>query len=249
MLSEEFNLKGYGKVKKYFGNLFFGLSVFGFSIVASANDYIEISADVTGDGQADIIKLTSDDSDFYKLVIISNGKEILSNSNLVPARTIKNSGGLDVFHGLSVVDGNLVIQYYFCVLSTSVCYSRNVVGTYKDGKVLFSREEVVASAEKIVTNGVFYQRPAESLSNLSYQTLLENDGNAKKLFSSSFGTCVQELGGDSLMKISEELEKKKPAEWVLKTGCVTPALVFGLQGQGLLTLEAASRYISSLGTK
>jgi hypothetical protein len=249
MLNVALNLQGYGKMKKFLDSLIFCLFIFSFGGSVSAGDYLVINADVTGDGQADVIKLTKGGTDFFVLVVTSGGKEIFKNDSLVPTKKMNNSGGLDVSHGLSVVDGNLVIQYYFCEPSTSVCYSRNVVGTYKDGSFLFSREEVVASAEKTITRDVFYQRPATPLSDLTYQKFLENDGDAKKLFSSAFGTCVQELGGDSLMKISDELEKESPAEWVRNTGCVTPALVFSLQGQGLLTMEAALRYVSSLAIK
>jgi len=249
MLSVELNLQGYGKMKKFLDSLFLGLFIFCFAARVSAGDYLVINADVTGDGQADVIKLSEGGPDFYDLVVTSGGKDVLENNSLVPTKKMNNSGGLDVSHGLSVIDGNLVIQYHFCEPSTSVCYSRNVVGTYKDGSFLFSREEVVASAEKTITRDVFYQRPATPLSDLTYQKFLENDGDAKKLFSSAFGTCVQELGGDSLMKISDELEKESPAEWVRNTGCVTPALVFSLQGQGLLTMEAALRYVSSLAIK
>ena len=249
MLNVERNLQGSGKMKKFLDSFIFGLFIFSFAASVSAGEYLVINADVTGDGQADVIKLSEGGSDFYDLVVTSGGKEILKNNSLVPTKKMNSSGGLDVSHGLSVVDGNLVIQYYFCEPSTSVCYSRNIVGVYKGGGFVFSREEVVASAEKAIARDVFYQRPAKPLSDLTYQKLLENDSDAKKLFSSTFGSCVQELGGDSLMKVSEELEKNNPAEWVRNTGCVTPALVFSLQAQGLLSMEAALRYISSLTVK
>ncbi len=249
MLSVGLNLKGYGKMKKFLDSLIFSLFVFGFAARVSAGDYLVINADVTGDGQADVISLSEGGRNFYNLVVTSAGKKILENNSLVPTKKMNNSGGLDILHGLAVVDGNLVIQYRFCEPSTNVCYSRDVVGTYKDGGLVFSREEVVASAEKTITRDVFYQRPAKPLSDLTYQELLENDGDAKKLFSSRFGTCVQELGGDSMMRISDELEKNNPAEWIRSTGCVTPALVFSLQDQGLLSMEAVLRYISSLSIR
>ncbi|MEB0225356.1 hypothetical protein QN414_13675 [Pseudomonas sp. 5S1] len=212
----------------------------------NAADFLLLNRDVTGDGNLDQVKLADNGSEFYTLSVISGGKELLRNENLVP-RTLKNSGGLDIFQGLSVVDGNITIRYRFCSPSSSVCYFRNIISSFKDEKFVFSREETVASADKIALSGVFYKKPVSPLASLSYQSLLEDNDSATNMFSSTYGKCAVEMDGDSLVKISEELEKDSPNEWVLKKGCVTPALVFTLQAQKYLSPNAASRYFRISG--
>jgi hypothetical protein len=230
------------KIKKCFGIGIFIVALLSSCIgLANASDFIVINRDVTGDGNIDQIKLIDSNAEFYELIVESGGKEILKNENLVP-KTLKNSGGLEVFQGLSVVDGNISIRYRFCSPSSSVCYLRNIISNFKDGQFVFSREETASSADKIALVGTFYQKPAVPLKSLSYQFLLENNDNATKLFASTYGRCVVEMDGDSLVKISDELEKDSPNEWVLEKGCVTPALVFALQVQKYLSSKAASRY-------
>lgn len=231
-----------GQMKKYFDK---GISIFALLIsyisVANASDFIVINRNVTGDGNIDQIRLVDSNAEFYELTVHSGGKEILKNENLIP-RTLKNSGGLEVFQGLSVVDGDISIRYRFCSPSSSVCYLRNIISNFKDGQFVFSREETISSADQIALVGTFYQKPAVPLKSLTYQSLLENNDNATKLFASTYGSCVVEMDGDSLVKISDELEKDSPNEWVLEKGCVTPALVFALQVQKYLSSKAASRY-------
>ncbi len=243
MAIDEPNLLGFGQMKKYFNKkmivAFFSFSVCG----AHAAEYVIINQDVTGGGSVDQIKLTDEGRDFYTFSVISKGKEILKNENLVP-KTIKNSGGLEIFQGLSVVDRNISLRYRFCSPSKGVCYDRNIIGSFKDGQFFFSREEAIASADKISLSGTFYQRPALPMASLSYQSLLENNDNAEKLFGNIYGSCVAEQGGDSLTKISEALEKDIPDEWVLAPGCVTPALIFNLKAQNYLTPKAANKYLS-----
>ncbi|MBX8574469.1 hypothetical protein [Pseudomonas cichorii] len=230
----------YEKFTRYILSFYFVFSVG----ATSAADYLTIHQDVTGDGVADQIVVNGDDSEFYTLSITSKGKEILKNKNLI-LRTIKNSGGLDIFQGVSVTDKNISIRYRFCSPSKGVCYDRNIVSSFKEGHFFFSREEATANADKIAVSGVFYQRPPTPLESLSYQSLLENNDNAEKLFSNIYGSCVAYQGGDSLTKISEALEKDNPDEWVLAKGCVNPALVYSLEAQEYLSHSAASKYLSS----
>ncbi|WP_028620469.1 hypothetical protein [Pseudomonas sp. Ant30-3] len=88
---------------------------------ASASDFLVISRDVTGDGNLDQIKLTNNNTELYTLSVSSGGRELFRNEALVP-KAIKNSGGLEVFQGLDVADGNISIRYRFCSPSSSVCY-------------------------------------------------------------------------------------------------------------------------------
>lgn len=106
-------------------------------------------------------------------------------------------------------------------------------------------EGVVAAADKIALVDVFYQKTEKQLSSLTYQSLIENNENAEMLFSSMYGDCVTGLGSGALAKISEELEKDFPDDWVMSKGCVTAALVFNLQAQKYLSYKAAMRYFSS----
>lgn len=212
---------------------------------ANATDYLLINQDLTGDGATDQVKLTDEVSEFYTLRVISKGKEILRNPNLVP-KSMKNDGGLEVFQGVSVVDQNISLRYRFCSPSMGVCYDRNLIGGFKEGQLFFLREETVTSAEKIALSGIFYSQSEVLMESLSYQSLLEDSDNAEKLFSSTYGSCVADLGGDSLARISEELEKDTPNDWVLAKGCITPALVFNLNAQGYLSTAALGRYLALL---
>lgn len=234
-------------MKKFFDKKIIAVALLGSCIgYASASDFLVISRDVTGDGNLDQIKLTDNDTELYTLSVSSGGRELLRNEALVP-KAIKNSGGLEVFQGLDVADGNISIRYRFCSPSSSVCYLRNVVSIFKDGKFSVSREEVVANADKIALTGIFYWKPTVPLESLTYQSLIENNVSATKLFAGTYGSCVIEMGGDSLMKISEELEKDSPSDWILKDGCITPALVSALQAQKYLSPKAASSYLSKSG--
>lgn len=232
------------KIRKYFGKGIFIVALLSSCIgLANASDFMVLNRDVTGDGSIDQIKLIDSNAEFYELTVESNGKEILKNENLVP-KTLKNSGGLEIFQGLSVVDGDISIRYLFCSPSNSVCYLRNIISDFKDGQFVFSREETVSSADQIALVSTFFQKPTAPLKSLSYQSLLENNDNAMKLFANTYGSCVVEMEGDSLVKISDELEKDSPNEWVLEKGCVTPALVFALQVKKYLSPKAASKYFS-----
>ncbi|MHC8329746.1 hypothetical protein [Pseudomonas sp. LB1P83] len=234
-------------MRKFFGKKMIAVALLSSCIgYASASDFLVLNRDVTGDGNLDQVKLTDNDTEFYTLSVVSGGRELLKNEALVP-KVIKNSGGLEVFQGLSVADGSISIRYRFCSPSSSVCYLRNVVSIFKDGKFFVSREEAVANADKIALTGVFYRKPAIPLDSLTYQSLLENNDSATKLFASIYGNCVVEMDGDSLVKISDELEKDSPSEWVLRKGCITPALVFALQAQKFLSPKAASNYFSKSG--
>lgn len=234
-------------MRKFFGKSMIAVALLSSCIgYASASDFLVLSRDVTGDGNLDQIKLIDNGTEFYKLSVSSGGRELLKNEALVP-KAIKNSGGLEVFQGLSVADGNISIRYRFCSPSNSVCYLRNIVSFFKDGKFSVSREEAVVNADKIALTGVFYRKPAVPLDSLTYQSLLENNDSATKLFTSTYGSCVVEMDGDTLVKISDELEKDSPSEWVLKNGCITPALVFVLQAQKYLSPKAASNYFNKSG--
>ncbi|UZE11872.1 hypothetical protein [Pseudomonas sp. B21-053] len=232
------------KARKYFGKGIFIVALLSSCIgLANASDFMVLNRDVTGDGSIDQIKLIDSNAEFYELTVESYGKEILKNENLVP-KTLKNSGGLEIFQGLSVVDGNISIRYLFCSPSNSVCYLRNIISDFKGGQFVFSREETVSSADQIALVSTFFQKPTVPLKSLSYQSLLENNDNAMKLFANTYGSCVVEMDGDSLVKISDELEKDSPNEWVLEKGCVTPALVVALQVKKYLSTKAASKYFS-----
>lgn len=211
--------------------------------VANASDFLVINRDITGDGNLDEVKLIDNGGKFYTLSIVSSGKEILRNDALVP-KGVTNKGGLEVFQGLSVADRNVSIKYRFCSPSSSICYDRDVVSFFKDDKFFVLREGVVAAADKIALVEGFYKKSEVSLSLLTYQSLIENNENAEALFSSIYGDCLAALGGDALTKISEELEKESPDEWVMKKGCVTAALVFNLEAQKYLSYKAALRYLS-----
>jgi hypothetical protein len=218
-----------------------------FAGAADASNLLVINRDVTGDGELDEVKLVGNDGLFYTLSIISNGKEILRNENLVP-KGIVNKGGLEIFQGLSVADRNISLRYRFCTPSKSVCYDRTIVGAFKEDKFVVLREGVVASADKIALSEIFNKKTEMLLSSLTYQSLIAHNENAENLFSGMYGDCVLGLGGDALTKISEELEKASPDNWVMSKGCVTAALVFNLEAQKYLSREAASRYLSAIET-
>ncbi len=227
------------------------LSVFKFFIafslnaiisIANASDFLVMKRDVTSDGNPDTIKLIDKGGQFYTLSVISNDREILHNEELVP-NSIKNKGGLEVFQGLSVADNNISLRYRFCSPSSSVCYDRSIIAFFKDEQFLLLNEEVVASADNISLSNTFYQKEKVPFSSVTYQSLVENNDKAEAAYSSVFGACVAGLGGDALAKISEELEKNSPGDWVMRKGCVTPALVFNLETQKYLSHKAAMRYL------
>lgn len=230
-------------MKRYFGKavlLFFLVATVGH---ADASDFLVIYEDVTRDGGVDEIKLLDNGTPFYTLSIVSKGGEILHNEKLIPKK-ISSKGGLDIFQGISVADHNISMRYRFCSPSSSICYDKNFVWVFKGGEFILLKEEVVAAADKVSLSDVFYQKTEVLLSSLTYESLIENNENAELLFSSIYGRCVAELGGDALVKISEELEKTAPEEWVMKDGCVTAALAFNLVALEYLSYKAALRYLS-----
>lgn len=214
---------------------------------ANAADYILINQGVKGSG-FDQVKLADESPNFYSLIIVSKGKNIFKNSTLIP-KTARSSGGMDIFQGISLVDNNISIRYRFCSPSKGVCYDRNIISGIKNGEFIFLREEAVAFADNIALSKVFLQSPKAPLASLSYQWLLETNGNIENSFNDIYGSCVSGLGGDSLLRISEALEKKTPDSWVLAKGCVTPALVFILGSQNYLSLNGVSNYLVLSGWK
>ncbi|MDG2969458.1 hypothetical protein PUN49_20775 [Pseudomonas extremaustralis] len=230
-------------MKKYFGK-----AVLLFYLVATvsrsdASDFLVMYQDVTRDGELDEIKLLDNGGPFYTLSVVSKGEEILHNEKLIP-KIISNKGGLDIFQEVSVTDHNISIRYRFCSPSSSICYDRNLVGVFKGEEFILLKEEVVAAADKISLSDTFYQKTEVLLNSLSYESLIENNENAEMLFGKIYGSCVAGLGGDALMRISEELENNTPDEWIMKNGCVTPALVFNLEALGYLSYRAVLRYLS-----
>jgi hypothetical protein len=234
-------------MKKFLGEKILILStLLTLSSIVHAVDFLSLTKDITGEGIAEEIKLVENESDFYLLTITSNNREIIRNGDLIP-RTIKNSGGLDIFQGISVTDGNLSIRYKFCSPSSSLCSERNIIISYKESEFIFSREDTIVSADMISIKNTHYPKEKIKLSTMSYQTILENnDDTATAVFSKTYGKCVKELGGDTLTRISDELDKDNPGDWLLKKDCITPALVFTLQNQGYISVAAPSKYLKLL---
>jgi hypothetical protein len=234
-------------MKKSLGEKILILSTFWtLSSIVHAADFLSLTKDITGDGIAEEIKLVENKSDFYILTITSNNKEIIRNRNLIP-RSIKNSGGLDIFQGISVTDGNLSIRYKFCSPSSSLCSERNIIISFKDSEFILSREDTIVSADMISIKNTQHPKEKIKLSTMNYQTILENNTDtATAVFSKTYGKCVKELGGDTLTIISEELDKDNPEDWLLKKDCITPALVFILQNQGYISDAAPSKYLKLL---
>lgn len=215
-----------------------------YGAVASGHDYLILHEDVTKDGVVDLVTLADNETDYYTLSIFAGGDEILRNDHLIPKR-FRTTGGMDVWQGLSVVDGDITIRYRFCSPSSNVCYFRSLVNSFIEGKFLFTREESVVSADKISLTDIFYKKNATPLEALDFQSLLEENNDAEQAFELVYGKCVVKLGGDSLLAIADELEKDPPSNWVMKQGCVTPALVFAMQTQNYVSYKAALKYLDA----
>lgn len=212
--------------------------------MASGHNYLVLHEDVTKDGVADLVTLADNETDYYTLRIFVGGNEILRNERLIPKR-FRTAGGMDVWQGLSVVDGDITIRYRFCSPSSNVCYFRSLVNSFIEGKFLFTREESVVSADKISLTDIFYKKNAIPLEALDFESLLEENNDAEQAFELVYGKCVVKLGGDSLLTIADELEKDPPGNWVMKQGCVTPALVFAMQAQSYISHKAAFKYLDA----
>lgn len=228
-----------GRLFIRFLTLLFGLWL---STSSVAKDYLIINQDLTRGGEYQV-KLRDVGTEFYRLSIFSKGVEVLYNDQLIP-RGIKSSGGLDMFQGIFVVDNSISIRYRFCSPSKSVCYDRNLISNLRQGQFYFLEEEVITTVDKIALAEVFYPKRPILLASLTFQDLLENNDMPESVFNNVYGDCVAKLGGDSLMKISEELEKDSPGDWVLRKGCVTVALVFNLEAQKYISQKAAYNYLS-----
>jgi hypothetical protein len=92
---------------------------------------------------------------------------------------------------------------------------------------------------------IFYKKNATPLEALDFQSLLEENNDAEQAFELVYGKCVVKLGGDSLLAIADELEKDPPGNWVMKQGCVTPALVFAMQTQSYVSYKTALKYLDA----
>ena len=213
---------------------------------AHAEDYLSIKTNLSSKSKSDEIKLLTDGGEFYQLKILIDGTEKIFNNNLIPTGRIKNQGGLEIFRGIGVADGNILIDLYFCSPSSSVCYDRRLIITLSNEKLFFTREEVVAFSGSMAARGVFYNKEAIPLESLSYQYFLENNDRASDLFTGKFGECIANINGDSVIAILDELEKAKPDDWISKKNCITPLLVLDLKNQGDLSEQAAQRYLKSL---
>lgn|GEM_PF-6800131 len=226
-------------VKNYL-TLFFILII---PTIASANDRHIIIADFNNNQIQDEFHLLDTGDDFYSLEIKIDGKNTTTNNNLIPTGKIRNNGGLEIFRGAGYANNTIVINFYFCSPSDTICYDRHIFLEYKDNAFSFTREQTTAFSGNFATTSNIYKTPNIPISSLTYQFLLENNKEPLELFTKKYGTCISSLSGDSVSTIIDELEKVDPREWIYKPNCLTPLLINDLLTQGAITEQASQRYM------
>ncbi|MBB1518556.1 hypothetical protein [Aquipseudomonas guryensis] len=245
MLKEEINSKGYGKLRKYFVRFFTIFVLLSTPLVANAGVRQIIYGDINRNDTSDEVKVTDTEGDFYLLDIIIDGVEKIKITSLIPAKKNKPTGGIEVFRGLGIANNNLIMNLYTCAPSMPVCYDRHLFFEYRGKALSLVREQTTAFSGTLAVLNVNYPSDIDT-SSISYQYFLEKDEPSLDQFNKKYGSCISSLGGDSVLKIIEELESAQPNQWIYEPGCITPSLIFDLQNQKMISKQSSFRYLESI---
>lgn len=170
-------------MKKYLNSLILAPLAFFFA-PTQANGQISILADITGDKKIEHIEIKKFDAYFHELIISAHGKTILKNSKLIP--THQNMTGREIFQGIAVSNGNLVIYYHFCEPPKLVCTDKKIITRFIDGRFEYTLEDTFVFDGDNAVRALFFNTPSLPLSKLTYQHILQDNGRSKRKFFSKY---------------------------------------------------------------
>lgn len=243
-MNEEISLEGYGSMKKYLINfltlLLVNISTGGSSF---AEENITIKTKTSENTPPIEVRMLKSNSDFYQLNVLIGGVQKITNDELIPTKSVRNAGGLEVFRGIAIANEHLILNFYFCSPSSSICLDRQIFIDLSNDIPSVAREETTAFSGSLAVRATLYNNAKISANTLNYKYLLENDSFARNAFTDMYGTCISSLGGDSVSTIVDELEKNTPSSWLLDENCITPQLVMALNYQRELSKQVTDRYL------
>lgn len=189
------------------------------------------------------VRILESNSDFYQLNVFIDSVQKITNGELIPTKSVRNTGGLEVFRGIAIANEHLILNFYFCSPSSPICLDRQIFIDLSSDTPSVTREETTAFSGNLAVRATLYNSAKTPANALNYRYLLENDSFARSAFTDMYGTCISSLGGDSVSAIVDELEKNTPSSWLFDSNCITPQLVMALNYQRELSKQATDRYL------
>lgn len=184
--------------------------------------------------------------DFYELDIKINGIRKSHNNELIPSKSLRNKGGLEVFRGAAIANEHLLLNFYFCGPDTAICLDRKIFINLLSDTLDISREETIAFSGELAVRGVFFKSPPVPIKSINYKELLESNDLARNSFKEYYGSCLSSIAGDPISVIVNELESTDPNRWIFDKKCITPQLIMALLFQKELSTKAAERYLRKI---